>query len=109
MIKNYFKTAFRNLWQNKTFSFLNIAGLAIGIAAWLRLFSYGWKMRSPIIIILKTKQPSTRFLKTRPMMRRHSLLRQHPRLLAGAMKDEIPGIDNGKDELAKQEIIQFGR
>ncbi|HEU4858329.1 MAG TPA: ABC transporter permease, partial [Chitinophagaceae bacterium] len=32
MIKNYFKTAFRNLWKNKTYSFLNIFGLAVGIA-----------------------------------------------------------------------------
>ena len=32
MFKNYFKTALRNLWKNKTFSFLNIVGLAIGIA-----------------------------------------------------------------------------
>jgi hypothetical protein len=31
MIKNYFKTAWRNLWKNKTYSFLNIFGLAIGI------------------------------------------------------------------------------
>jgi putative ABC transport system permease protein len=33
MIKNYFKTAFRNLWKNKVFSTINIVGLAIGIAA----------------------------------------------------------------------------
>ncbi len=32
MIKNYIKTAWRNLIRNRTFSFLNIAGLAIGIA-----------------------------------------------------------------------------
>lgn len=32
MLKNYLKTAFRNLWNKKTFSFLNIIGLAIGIA-----------------------------------------------------------------------------
>src|SRR5438034_5421583 len=32
MIKNYFKTAFRNLLKNKTFSAINIFGLAIGIA-----------------------------------------------------------------------------
>lgn len=31
MIKNYFKTAFRNLWKNKTFGFLNIVGLGVGI------------------------------------------------------------------------------
>jgi putative ABC transport system permease protein len=33
MIKNYFKTAWRNLWKNKVFSALNIAGLAVGMAA----------------------------------------------------------------------------
>lgn len=32
MFINYFKTAWRNLRRNKTFSILNIAGLAIGIA-----------------------------------------------------------------------------
>jgi hypothetical protein len=33
MLKKYFKTALRNLWKNKTFCFLNIAGLAIGIVS----------------------------------------------------------------------------
>jgi len=33
MIKNYFKTAWRNLWKNKTYSFINITGLAVGMAA----------------------------------------------------------------------------
>lgn len=32
MFRNYFKTAVRNLWKNKTFSFINVAGLAIGMA-----------------------------------------------------------------------------
>src|SRR5450432_3043301 len=32
MFKNYFKTTFRSLWKNKGYSFLNIFGLAIGIA-----------------------------------------------------------------------------
>ena len=32
MLTNYLKTAFRNLWKNKGYSFLNIGGLAIGIA-----------------------------------------------------------------------------
>jgi len=31
MIKNYFKTAWRNLLHNKTFSFINISGLALGM------------------------------------------------------------------------------
>ena len=33
MIRNYFKTAWRNIWKNKVFSAINIIGLAIGIAA----------------------------------------------------------------------------
>jgi ABC-type antimicrobial peptide transport system permease subunit len=31
MIKNYFKTAWRNLWKNKPFSVINIMGLALGL------------------------------------------------------------------------------
>ena len=33
MIKNYFKIAIRNLYRNKGFSFINILGLAIGMAS----------------------------------------------------------------------------
>ena len=33
MLKNYFKIAFRNILRNKVYSFINIAGLAIGMAA----------------------------------------------------------------------------
>ena len=33
MLKNFFKVAFRNLWKNKAFSFINITGLAIGMAS----------------------------------------------------------------------------
>ena len=32
MFRNYFKAAIRNLWKNKTFSFINITGLALGLA-----------------------------------------------------------------------------
>src|SRR5215470_9425861 len=33
MFRNYLKVAFRNLWKNKGFSFINITGLAIGMAS----------------------------------------------------------------------------
>src|SRR6476646_11130811 len=32
MFRNYLKTAFRNLWKNKAFSFINIMGLVLGLA-----------------------------------------------------------------------------
>lgn len=40
MYKNYFKTAFRNLWRNRQFTFINIAGLALGIAVFLFITQY---------------------------------------------------------------------
>jgi putative ABC transport system permease protein len=33
MFKNYFKTAWRNLWKNKAFSSINIIGLSVAIAS----------------------------------------------------------------------------
>src|SRR6185295_12456783 len=38
MFKNYFRTAFRNLNRNRSYAFINIAGLAVGVAACLLLF-----------------------------------------------------------------------
>jgi putative ABC transport system permease protein len=36
MLKNYFKTALRNLFRNKTYAVINISGIAIGLTAfWL--------------------------------------------------------------------------
>ncbi|NEU08054.1 FtsX-like permease family protein [Flavihumibacter sp. R14] len=40
MLTNYFKTAMRNLIKHKVFSFINIFGLALGIAACLLLLQY---------------------------------------------------------------------
>ena len=40
MIKNYFKTAWRNLWKSKAFSAINIIGLASGLAVCLLIVLY---------------------------------------------------------------------
>jgi putative ABC transport system permease protein len=40
MFKNYFKIAFRNLWKNKVFSFINIMGLTVGMTACFLIFLY---------------------------------------------------------------------
>ena len=40
MIKNYFKTAWRNLWRNKVFSAINILGLSIGLACCILMFLF---------------------------------------------------------------------
>src|ERR1700688_3167621 len=40
MYKNYFKTAIRNLFRNKVYSFINIAGLSLGLACCMLIFLY---------------------------------------------------------------------
>ena len=40
MFKNYFKTALRNFRKNKTFSFINIFGLTIGLTCCLLIALY---------------------------------------------------------------------
>jgi putative ABC transport system permease protein len=40
MLRNYLRTALRNLWRHKTFSFLNILGLTIGMSACFLIFLY---------------------------------------------------------------------
>ena len=38
MLKNYWRTALRNLWHTRSFSFINILGLATGLSAALVIF-----------------------------------------------------------------------
>jgi putative ABC transport system permease protein len=40
MIKNYFKTAFRNLQRNKVYSLINILGLSLGLACAMLIILY---------------------------------------------------------------------
>src|SRR5882672_6841891 len=40
MFKNYFKTAIKNLFRNKVFSFINISGLSVGLACCMLIFLY---------------------------------------------------------------------
>ena len=39
MLRSYFKIAWRNLWRNKSYTFINILGLASGIASAILIFS----------------------------------------------------------------------
>jgi len=40
VFRNYFKIAYRNLWKNKVFSFINILGLSAGLACCLLIFMF---------------------------------------------------------------------
>src|SRR4051812_25050789 len=40
MFKNYFKTAWRNIVKSKTYSIINIVGLAVGLASFIIILLY---------------------------------------------------------------------
>ena len=42
MLRNYFAIALRHLRQNRIFSFINVAGLAIGLACFILISMYVW-------------------------------------------------------------------
>lgn len=46
MLKNYFKTAFRNLFRNKSFSLINILGLAAGMAICMLIITITHDLKS---------------------------------------------------------------
>ena len=40
MVKNYLKIAFRNLWKHRAYAFINVSGLAVGMACCLLIVLY---------------------------------------------------------------------
>ena len=40
MIRNFFKTAIRNLFRNKVYSLINILGLSLGLACTMLIILY---------------------------------------------------------------------
>jgi len=93
MFKNYLKTTFRNLWKNKTYSFLNIFGLAIGIACAGLIFLWvedevnfdKFNVKKDRLYFVEVNQKYDAYVFT------HS---STPGVLAPAMQAEIPGIAN---------------
>ena len=93
MIKNYIKTTLRSLLKNRSYSFLNITGLAIGIACasliflWVQdelTFNYNFAKRD---VLYKIYENQTYDGKT-------STFFGTPGPMAKAIKAEIPGIKN---------------
>ncbi len=93
MLKNYFKTAIRNLWKNKGFSFLNITGLAVGIASaaliflWVEdelTFNHHFANRDLIYRIMENHHNDGKI----------NTSGSTPGPMAQAIKTDIPGIKN---------------
>jgi putative ABC transport system permease protein len=89
MLKNYFKTAFRNLWRNKTFTTINMVGLAVGLAVFLLIFEF-----------IAFEWSSNRFHKNYADLYRMAITDKAgnteyymPPGFASLLKEKIPGIE----------------
>ena len=92
MFKSYFKTAWRNLWRNKTTTFINLFGLSVGITAAVLILMWVQNERSfdtyhpdfkniyRIVNHLKVSKEEDWVLETSPLA------------MAPAAKQEIPEI-----------------
>ncbi len=93
MIKNYFKTAFRNFKANKTYSMLNIFGLAIGIACAGLIFL--WVEDEITFDNVNLKKDRIAEVKVNLKFSDNLFtMGSTPRPLAATLKNEIPGIVN---------------
>ncbi|MBS1603442.1 MAG: ABC transporter permease [Bacteroidetes bacterium] len=90
MLRNYLLAALRNIWKNKTYSFLNIFGLAVGVACagliflWVEAeLGYDPFPKKEFVYNVRTNQTYNGAIRT---------FNSSPGPLAAAMQAEIPGI-----------------
>jgi len=93
MIINFFKTTFRNLWKNKTNSFLNIFGLSIGIACAALIFL--WVEDELNFDSFNVKKDRLYFTRVNQVYDSYTAtFWSTPGVMGPALKAEIPGIAN---------------
>lgn len=93
MIKSYFKTSIRNLLKNKGYSFLNIFGLATGIACAGLIFL--WVEDELSFDQFNEKKENLYFVRENQKYDAYTAtFGSTPGLMGPAMKAEIPGIAN---------------
>jgi putative ABC transport system permease protein len=93
MFKNYFKTSLRNLWKNKTYSFLNIFGLSIGIACAALIFL--WVENEINWDSFNTKKDRLYYVRENQKYDTYTAtFGSTPGVMAPAIQAEIPGIAN---------------
>ena len=93
MLKNYFKTTMRSLLKNKAYGFLNIAGLAIGIACAGLIFLWvGDEMTYDNNNVKKDRLYTIEI--NANIGGNHFTMGSTPRVMGKTIKAEIPGIAN---------------
>jgi predicted permease len=103
MVKNYFKTALRNLLRHKLFSGLNIFGLATGMACSILIFLWVQDELS-----FDKFNPNTNHIFRLTAKVSNVNAAVAPPALANAIKTQIPSIKNATRIAAAQEMITAG-
>lgn len=108
MLKNYFKISLRNIKKQKVYAFINIFGLAIGIACCTLIFtflrhemsydSFHENQNSLFRLVRITKNPGGET----------ESIAIHPLPLGPALQQEIPGISYAVRMITSNAIVSFG-
>jgi putative ABC transport system permease protein len=106
MLKNYLKITWRSLSKNKTYTILNIVGLAVAltsfsfIASWikeeLRYDTFNSKARRIVRVVSKSTTPSETFTQA---------VTSPP--LANALKSDFPEVENTVRLIKKGAVVKF--
>ncbi len=108
MFKNYLKIAWRNLWKDKTLSFINVVGLSIAfaaaillsMAAFFELSFESFHENGNKIYKVYTIQQTTKGQEAGT---------SQPTPFAKALQDEVPGVDKITRVLQDNALtLQFG-
>ena len=104
MLKNYLKTAFRNLWKNKTYSFLNIFGLAVGITC--AGFIFLWVENERSYNRFNEKYDNLyQVMEHQSYEGKNYTFAATPGLLGPTMKNELPGIKTTARTTWQQKVL----
>ncbi len=108
MIKNYIKIAWRNLWKNKGYSFLNIFGLAIGITCTSLILL--WVEDEVSFDSVFPKQDQVYYVPTNQQYEGEwrTFFQSTPGPLAQVMKDEIPEIIRSSRTTGESLLFEVG-
>ena len=90
MVKNHFKTTWLSLWRNKTTTFINITGLAVGMTAAVLIFIW---VQNEMSFDNYHKDADHIYRLTMNLKTQGWVWESTPLLLADAVKKEVPEVE----------------
>lgn len=91
MLKNYFKTAWRTIWKNKSSSLINITGLSIGMTAAILIFLW---VQNEMSFDSYHNNAEDIYRLTTNIKENGWIWETSPLLLAGAVKKDVPEVES---------------